>query len=233
MYSEDFQVISSYTGCRAHLVEPHHRITESYNHKRRKGILKIPQFSLLLKQFPKAGGTGMCPGVLDLSTEGDTTTSVPGLCHPHSTEFFLMATWISGSSLCLLPLVLALGTTEKSPTPIPTLPYRYGSALLRCPQPSLLHMHSPGLSACPTGRCSKCLHHLCSFLQALPALPVCLVLGNPELAAVLQLQSPQCRAEWRMGETPLLCWPCSVQFTPGYQWPSWLPGHTAGSWSPC
>ena len=35
------------------------------------------------------------------------------------------------------------------------------------------------------------------------------------------------------GEPPSPCCPHSSSCTPGSHWPSWHPGHAAGSWSPC
>lgn len=47
-----------------------------------------------------------------------------------------------------------------------------------------------------------------------------------ELGPVLQMGSPQCRAE--QGAPPSPCWPCSVQCPTGNHWPSWPLGLACG-----
>ena len=61
--------------------------------------------------------------VLNVSREGDSTTSLGSLFQCSVTlrgkKFFLMFSWnFLCFSLCLLPLVLSLGTTEKSLAPL-------------------------------------------------------------------------------------------------------------------
>jgi len=55
---------------------------------------------------------------------------------------------------------------------------------------------------------------------------------NPELDTVLQMGPHWGRVEGG-GDPPSTCWSYSSECTPGDHWPSWQPGHTAGSWSTC
>lgn len=44
--------------------------------------------------------------------------------------------------------------------------------------------------------------------------------------------SPPEVASPRLRRSPLTCWHCSSQCTPGCHWPSWPQGHSGGSWQP-
>lgn len=79
-------------------------------------------------------------GGLDPCRKGDSSTSlgsVPGLCHPHSIEFFLMSIQNPiGSGLCPVPLVLVLSTTERSPAPSSWPTLQISPSTAQIPSPS-------------------------------------------------------------------------------------------------
>uniref|UniRef100_A0A8C3JB82 Symplekin n=1 Tax=Calidris pygmaea TaxID=425635 RepID=A0A8C3JB82_9CHAR len=93
----------------------------------------------------------------------DSTPSLGSLCQGSVTltpkKFFLRLEWnFPWSSLCPLPLVLSLGTTEKSPAPSSfNPPFRSLSAFRRSPLSLLLsRLKSPSsLSLSSSGRCSN------------------------------------------------------------------------------
>lgn len=136
---------------------------------------------------------------LDLCREGVSTSpcSVPGLWQPYSTEFFLVSIKNSlGSSLCLLPLVLALGTMGQSLAPFswphPTDIHQ------RCSDPlSLLQACSPRALQ----GCSRCPHHLCTLLWALPAVPHLPAAGEPHtVCSTPDVPSPG-QSKWKQNFT--------------------------------
>ena len=103
---------------------------------------------------------------------------VPVASHPHS------------FSLCPLPLVLSLGTTEKSLAPSSLHPpFRYSYTLTRSPEPSLLQAEQPQLfQPFLTGEMLQSLHHLSGpSLDSLQYVHISLVLGSPALDTVLQV----------------------------------------------
>lgn len=79
------------------------------------GPLELPRANPTLGQFPTAAAHKARRRVWICAEE--TPPPLWAQRHPHSAELFLAATRISGSSLRLLPLVPALGTTERSPAP--------------------------------------------------------------------------------------------------------------------
>lgn len=98
--------------------------------------------------------------LLKVSKEGYSTVSLGNLCHCfiiHTLKCFLMFRWILLCfTLCSLPLVVALGTNEKSLAPFNcTLP---SSKWWNLPQPSLLQSWTgQTLSTFPQIKCSSAL----------------------------------------------------------------------------
>ena len=112
-----------------HIDLVNHRITESQNHRitEQQG-LEGTSVSHLVQPFCRSRVTysrlhrTASRRVLNISREGDSTTSLGSLFQCSVTlrvkKFFLMFRWnILSFSLCPLPLVLSLGTTEKSLAP--------------------------------------------------------------------------------------------------------------------
>jgi len=97
-------------------------VSASKNHRNVcwKGPLEIIQSSPRLKQVPYSRFHRKVSGqVLSISVEGNSITSLGSLFHCSVTltvkKFFLIFIWsFLYSSLCSLPYVLSLGTTEKS-----------------------------------------------------------------------------------------------------------------------
>jgi len=79
----------------------------------------------------RAGGPGSCPDGFWISPRRKTTTSLGNLCHCSVTRtvkmcFLMFRQNLLCFSLCLLPLILSLDITEKSPAPTSLhLPFRY------------------------------------------------------------------------------------------------------------
>ena len=121
---------------------------------------------------------------------------VPVLSHSHGGKAFLM---FRGNllcfSLCPLPLVLPLGTTEKSLVPsFVHPPFSCLCTSMRSPQPSLLQVKQSRLSQ-PflIGEMLQSLHHLRGILlDSRQCVHVSLVLGSPELDPVLQAWPQHC-----------------------------------------
>jgi len=93
--------------------------TESQNVRGWKGPLWLTQSNPLPKQDHLQQGLHRTVSrrVLNISREGDSTASLASLGQGSVTlrvkKFFLMFSWnLLGFSLCPLPLVLPLGTTE-------------------------------------------------------------------------------------------------------------------------
>ena len=149
---------------------------------------------------------------LRVPQKGDPTAlcSVPGPCPLPAQRFFLTAGRSSPAASCARCPCPGTGH-QAEPGPIPA---RRPSALLRSPQPSLLHTHSPGALSPPRQQ----------LLQA-PAAPACPELGAPHWAqcsrrglptaeqrgraapcpaATLCLQPREPRASWATSDAALL-----------------------------
>ena len=112
-WSEDVKFPSSSTD---------HGLTESQNGKDWKGPLWIICSNPSAKTGPSRAVRNLSRQVLNISGEGESTTSLSSLLQCSVIlivkKFFLILRWnFIYFSLCPLPLVLSLGTTEKSLAP--------------------------------------------------------------------------------------------------------------------
>lgn len=133
--------------------------------------------------------------LLRISKEGDHTTSLGNLCQYSVTYTALKCFLIFGrnflcSSLCPLPLVLSLGTTEKS-LALSSLhpPFRYLSKVIRSPEPPLHHAEQSQL---PWPFLGGGVHRGGPTLNSFQYAQISSVLEGLELDTVLQMWLYQC-----------------------------------------
>ena len=120
--------------------------------------------------------------LLSISKDGDYTPSPGNLCQSLVTLivkkcFLMFRQSLLCFSLCPLPLVLSLGSTEKSLTPSSVHPScRYLYTLMRypwvCSSPGWT---VPALLACPRSRCSSPLINFVAFHWALSCMSMSLL----------------------------------------------------------
>ncbi|PKU46071.1 gamma-aminobutyric acid receptor subunit alpha-4 isoform x1 [Limosa lapponica baueri] len=147
---------------------------------------------------------------LNISEDENSTISPKNLCQCPVTLtvekcFLMFRKNLLCFTLCLLPPVLSLGTTEKS-LALSSLfpPIRYFYTWIRSPDPShLLAKQSQLSQPFLVGEMLQSLHHLCGPLldSSLQYVHVSLVLRSPKLNTVLQLKLHQLLCEDLVGDT--------------------------------
>lgn len=143
--------------------------------------------------------------LLSISKEGDPTISLGNLCqcsHTAQKCCLIFRGNLLCSSLCPLPLVLSLGTTDTSlALSCSTLPSGIEGHWWDPPEPPLLQAEQSQLSQ----PLFPSLDHLgVPLLESSQYVWVCLALGSPELDPVLQVQPHQCRVEGKDSSLSLL-----------------------------